>query len=97
MEEKIKKINGYDFVSYHHDTYEEAEVIKKSQHFYHWLNKRRTVRDFSSKPIPKIVIDNILMAASTAPSGAHKQPWSFCVVSNAAIKSKIRKAAEELD
>ncbi|NJN42846.1 MAG: nitroreductase family protein, partial [Flammeovirgaceae bacterium] len=50
---------------------------------------------FSDQPIPKEVINNLILTASTAPSGAHKQPWTFCVVSNPEIKSQIRKAAEE--
>jgi iodotyrosine deiodinase len=53
------------------------------------------VRDFSDKPVPKAVIENIFLAASTAPSGAHKQPWTFCAVSNTEIKRQIREAAEK--
>jgi len=49
---------------------------------------------FSDKEVPLQVMENIIMAASTAPSGAHKQPWSFCLVSNPGLKAKIRKAAE---
>jgi nitroreductase len=59
------------------------------------MNERRTVRDFSDREVPKEVIENILLAASTAPSGAHKQPWTFCVVSNPEIKSMIRIEAEK--
>ena len=50
---------------------------------------------FSDKPIPEAVIDNIILTVSTAPNGAHKQPWTFCVVNDAAIKKQIRHAAEE--
>jgi nitroreductase len=67
---------------------------KRSLEFYEWLNQRRTVRDFSSKPIPESVIENILLSASSAPSGAHKQPWTFVVVKNQEIKAAIRQAAE---
>lgn len=95
MNKKIKIINGYEFVEYHHETYPEEETLKRSESFYQWMNKRRTVRDFSDQPIPKKIIENIIMTASTAPSGAHKQPWTFCVVSDPAIKTQIRKAAEE--
>lgn len=70
-------------------------MLSRSGNFYSWLNKRRTVRDLSDKPIPKEVIENIIKAASTAPSGAHKQPWKFCVVSNPEIKKSIRIAAEK--
>ena len=70
------------------------EMIEKSNTFYIQMDKRRSIREFSNKPIPKEVIDNIVLTASTAPSGAHKQPWTFCVVSNKELKSKIRELAE---
>ena len=90
-----KTINGHPYVSYTKETYPEEEVVQRSKEFFDWLDKRRTVREFSDKPIPREVIDNILKAASTAPSGAHKQPWTFCVVEDADIKKKIREAAEK--
>ncbi|MTI20296.1 nitroreductase family protein [Fulvivirga sp. RKSG066] len=92
---KIKIIDGYEFVEYKKDTYPEDEVVQRSASFYGWMDKRRTVRDFSDKPIPKEVIDNIIKTASTAPSGAHKQPWTFAVISNPDLKKKIREAAEK--
>lgn len=92
---KVKTIDGYPFEEYSRDTYPEEEVIKRSADFYHWMDQRRTVRDFSNKPIPKEVIDHLILTASSAPSGAHKQPWTFCVVSNRDLKKKIRTAAEE--
>lgn len=92
---KTKTIDGYPFEEYSKETYPEAEVIERSRQFYQWMDKRRTVRDFSDKPIPREVIDNIILTASTAPSGAHKQPWTFCVVSNPEIKKEIRAAAEK--
>jgi len=95
MDKKVKTIDGYEFVQYHHESYTEEETINRSQSFYKWMDERRTVRDFSDKPIPKEVIDNLILTASTAPSGAHKQPWTFCVVSDPALKTQIRKAAEE--
>ncbi|MCU0368901.1 MAG: nitroreductase family protein [Cyclobacteriaceae bacterium] len=88
-------IDGHPFISYSHESYPEDEMLQRSKDFYSWMNTRRTVRDFSSRPIPKEVIENILLAASTAPSGAHKQPWTFCVVSDTALKTEIRKAAEK--
>ncbi len=93
----MKKIelNGHPHIAYERDTYELAEVEKRSEDFYQWLNERRTVRDISNKPISKQVIENLIMAGSTAPSGAHKQPWTFCAVSNPEMKKKIREAAEE--
>ena len=88
-------INGYEHLLYRQPTaYTEAEMLQRSKFFYEWLDKRRSVRTFSDKPVPKDVIENLLLSASTAPSGANKQPWTFCAVSNAALKSKIREAAE---
>lgn len=92
---KTKIIDGYPFVEYSKETYPEEEVLERSRSFYQWMDKRRTVREFSDKPIPKEVIDQLLLTASTAPSGAHKQPWTFCVVSNPALKKEIREAAEK--
>lgn len=83
------------FIPYHALQFSEAEMLQRSKDFYDLLNKRRTVREFSDKPVPRELIENVVMAASTAPSGAHKQPWTFCIVSNPTIKSEIRKAAEE--
>ena len=92
---KTKKIDGYPFVSYAKETFSSPAMIQKSDEFYKWLDKRRTIRDFSDKPIPKEVIENIILSASSAPSGAHKQPWTFCVVSDPAIKKLIRIEAEK--
>lgn len=93
METKI--INEYPFIRYERDTYPEQEMLHRSREFLTWLDSRRTVRDFSDKPIPKEVINNIVLSASTAPSGAHKQPWTFCIVSDPNLKSLIRVEAEK--
>ena len=71
------------------------EMKKRSQSFYDVIKRRRTVRDFSDKPVPKGIIENCIKAAGTAPSGANLQPWHFVVISNPEIKKKIRIAAEE--
>ena len=92
---KTKMINGYEYESYSKETYSETEVIQRSKEYFDWMDKRRTVREFSDKPIPKEVIENIIMAGSTAPSGAHKQPWTFCAVSNPDLKKQIKEAAEK--
>ncbi len=92
---KRKTIDGHPFIEYHHPGYSENEMLQRSQDFYLWMNERRTVRDFSSHPIPIEVIHNIILTASTAPSGAHKQPWTFCVVSDPTLKKEIRMAAEK--
>jgi nitroreductase len=70
-------------------------MIALSHSFYEYMNRRRSLRYFSDKPVPKEVIENLIKTASTAPSGAHKQPWTFCAVSDPAIKSQIREAAEK--
>jgi nitroreductase len=59
------------------------------------MDSRRSVRAFSDSPISRKIIEDIILTASTAPSGAHKQPWTFCVVENPDIKKQIRAAAEE--
>ena len=91
----IKLINGYPFIKYSKEAYPPDEIVQRSAYFARWMDERRTCRDFSDKPIPKVVIENIILAASTAPSGAHKQPWRFCVVSNTEIKKQIRIEAEK--
>jgi len=83
------------YISYSKETYPPEEMIKRSAAHLAYMNKRRTVRDFSSEPIPDEVINNLIMAASTAPSGAHKQPWTFCIVTNPQLKKAIKEAAEK--
>jgi iodotyrosine deiodinase len=83
------------FIPYTKQSFNEDEMLKRSIDHLDYMDKRRTVRDFSSKSIPEQVIENMIMTASTAPSGAHKQPWTFCVVTNPELKSKIKTAAEE--
>lgn len=73
----------------------EEELIAESKDILLTLNKRRSLRFFSEKTFPAEVIENLVMAASTAPSGANKQPWTFCVVSSSELKKQIRIAAEE--
>ncbi len=89
-----KLINGHTHIRYQSKPISEIKVLKRSEKFYKNMNKRRSVRDFSDKPIPKDIIENILKTAGSAPSGAHKQPWTFCVVENPEIKKQIRFAAE---
>jgi nitroreductase len=58
------------------------------------LQRRRTVRQFSDRPVPRSIIEQCLPSAGTAPSGAHQQPWHFVAISNPAVKARIREAAE---
>lgn len=84
-----------DFIPYKGIRYPKAEMLKRSREFFQFMDKRRTVRDFCDKKVPREVVDHIVMAASSAPSGAHKQPWTFCIVSDPQLKKKIREAAEK--
>ena len=71
-----------------------ADVAARARRFYDVMNRRRTVRDFSRDPVPAAVIEDLVRAASTAPSGAHRQPWTFVAVSDPDVKRRIRLAAE---
>jgi len=75
--------------------YPPEKMKERSKQFLQDIKRRRTVRDFSDRPIPLEVIENCLKAAATAPSGANRQPWHFVVVSNRMIKKQIRIAAEK--
>lgn len=92
---KTKKIKGYEFIEYKKETYSSEEARVRSKVFFEFMDQRRTVRDFSDKPLPDELVENLVKTASTAPSGAHKQPWTFCIVSNPEIKKEIRIAAEK--
>ncbi len=75
--------------------YSEAEMLLRAQGVLNVLASRRTIRDFSAKPVPRGVIEACITAAGTAPSGANHQPWHFVAISNPDMKRKIRIAAEE--
>lgn len=72
-----------------------SESRARAAAFYEQIDARRSVRDYSSDPVPRELIETAIRAASTAPSGAHRQPWRFVAISDPALKSKIREAAEE--
>ena len=74
--------------------YSVEEMRERVERFYADMARRRTVREFSGRPVPRDIIETALKAAGTAPSGANLQPWHFVVVSNAETKKKIREAAE---
>jgi iodotyrosine deiodinase len=75
--------------------YAHDEMIQRSAAFYADMQRRRSVRNFSDRPVPREIIENCLRAAGTAPSGAHMHPWHFVAVSDPAVKQQIREAAEE--
>ena len=74
--------------------YPVEEMRERVTAFYEELDRRRTVREFSARPVPRDIIETALKAANTAPSGANLQPWHFVVISGAETKRKIREAAE---
>ncbi|HSH01547.1 MAG TPA: nitroreductase family protein [Anaerolineae bacterium] len=78
-----------------YQAYSEAEMVERAAEFYDEIKRRRTVREFSSAPVPRAVIEDALRAAGTAPNGANLQPWHFVVVGDREVKRKIREAAEE--
>lgn len=83
------------FVPYQKESYPPEELEERTRAFYEFMDQRRSVRYFSDKSFPEGAVHNMIRAASTAPSGAHKQPWTFCVVKDPSLKSRIREAAEE--
>lgn len=94
-EQKKILVNGYEHIAFKQRlSFSGEEMVTRSEGYYQWLSSRRSIRMFSEKPVSKIVIEHLIRAASTAPSGAHKQPWTFCAISNSDLKSKIRVAAE---
>ena len=74
--------------------YPPEEMQARAREFYEEVRRRRTIRQFSPRPVPREVIEDCLRAAGTAPSGANLQPWHFVVVTDPEVKKKIREAAE---
>ena len=73
---------------------DDDELLSRARAFAEELARRRTVREFSDRPVPREVIERCLAAAGSAPSGANLQPWHFVAVSDPALKRRIREAAE---
>lgn len=71
------------------------EMTARALRFREQMTRRRTVRDFSDRPVPRALIEDCVMTAATAPSGANQQPWTFVCISDPATKHEIRLAAEE--
>lgn len=71
-----------------------AESLRRSEEFYASMTRRRTVRDFSYRPVSREVIENCIKIAGTSPSGANLQPWNFVAISDPEIKARIRREAE---
>jgi nitroreductase len=90
-----KMQHSESFIPLEHKELSKEQSEAATSDFYKLCDSRRSVRTFSEKEVPQHIIETIIKTAGTAPSGAHKQPWHFCAVQSAEIKSKIRKAAEK--
>ncbi len=85
----------HPFIVYDFNEVDGAETAHRAREFRDEMDRRRSIRHYADRPVPREVIEDIIMTASTAPSGAHKQPWTFCAVSDPEIKKQIRIAAEK--
>lgn len=94
-EEDHKEEEELEHIPYSPPRYPEDAMVKRSQDFYSVMDQRRSVRFISPEPVPREVIDNVIRAAGTAPSGAHTEPWTFVVVSDPETKHQIRLIVEE--
>jgi len=84
-----------EFVPYSLPILPEAEAARRAHAFFELMDGRRTVRAFAPHPVPRSVIEDAIRTAGTAPSGAHKQPWTYVVVEDPATRRRIRDVAEE--
>lgn len=84
----------YPFVPLEFERLPEAEMLGRARSFYELMDRRRSIREFSPDPVPRELIELAIRTASTSPSGAHQQPWTFVVVGEVATKRRIREAAE---
>ena len=87
-------MKNHSFVKLEFDEYPPDEMVERSRSFYEEMSRRRTVRHYSERDVPREVLLNVLRTAGTAPSGAHKEPWHFSLVRDPRIKQRIRDQAE---
>lgn len=87
-------MSRHRFVPYCPERLPEPEMRRRAEGFFAAMDGRRSVRDFSPDPVPRELVELAIRTASTAPSGAHRQPWRFVVVGDPEIKRRIRVAAE---
>ncbi|MEM7583793.1 MAG: nitroreductase family protein [Acidobacteriota bacterium] len=87
-------MTDHPFVTLDSEQVEPEESRRRARAFYELMEARRSVRHFSDRPVPRELIENAIRTASTAPSGAHRQPWRFVVIGDPQIKHQIRVAAE---
>jgi nitroreductase len=94
MSDKNSAMSDHPFIPYTPPRLPPEEMHRRAEAFYAEMDSRRSVRHFSDDPVPRELIELAIRTASTAPSGAHRQPWRFVAVSDPAIKKAIREAAE---
>jgi len=82
------------FIPLQFHEYTKDEMLLRSKEFHAEMERRRTVREFADRPVAEEILRNAIKTAGTAPSGAHKQPWTFILVGDPAAKARIRQAAE---
>lgn len=82
------------FIPYRPPRHTPDDMVRRATSFMHEMDGRRSVRDFSPEPVPRQLIELAVATASTAPSGAHRQPWTFAVTDDPAVKRQVRIAAE---
>lgn len=88
----------YEYSFIEHSDYVEypvEEMKERSAEFLKMMKRRRSVRDFSDREVPREIIDECMLAAGTAPNGANMQPWHFVVIHDPEVKKKIREGAEK--
>lgn len=87
--------DAHPFIPYAPERISEREALERASSFRELMGERRSVRHFSDEAVPRALIEEAILTASSAPSGAHQQPWTFVAISSQEIKHKIRLAAEE--
>ncbi len=85
----------YPFVPLEHERLPQTEMLERARAFYAEMDRRRSVRELAPDPVPRELIELAIRTASTAPSGAHRQPWRFVAVSDPDLKRQVREAAEK--
>jgi iodotyrosine deiodinase len=94
-EEDVHHDSEVRHVPFAHQKLSAARALQQSAHFHAEMSRRRSLRFFSSDPVPMEVVENIVRTAGTAPSGAHIQPWTYVVVRTPALKQEIRELVEK--
>jgi nitroreductase len=87
-------MTDHPFVPYRPDRLDPEVMTERAESWYAEMDRRRSVRAFSADPVPRHLVELAIATASTAPSGAHRQPWTFVVVGAPELKARIREAAE---